>query len=255
MTIDKSQVKELEQNAIVLMEKANSLIISDQKSYEDAAQELECVKTLSKKIGGFFAPHVKRAHDVWNGLTSDRKTHLDPLIEIERVIKDKMATWYEEQKRIEEEKQRKADEEARREEERQRKVKEDQERKWREKEEAKRKEAERLEAEGKAEEAKKAQEAADKAAEKAEERAEEKENVQVDSRIVAPQVEKVKGVKTIETWGYGVEDFSKIPDTFKMVDDAKIKKTVNALKAEATTVIPGIRIIKATRIASGGGRK
>lgn len=254
MTIDEKQVKELEENAVVLMKKADALVIKNQTDYEAAAFELDGVKSLAKKIENFFEPHVKRAHDVWKGLTTDRKKHLDPLAQVERIIKSKMADYYEEQKRIEAEKQRKAEEAARAEEERQRKIKEEQERKWREKEEAKRKEAERLAAEGREEEARKAQEAAEKAAAKADERAEEAMSVQVEAQIVAPQVDKVKGVKTIEVWNYEVVDFSKIPDLFKMVDDAKIRKQVSALKQDAPMVIPGIKVIKSTRIASGGVR-
>lgn len=58
-----------------------------------------------------------------------------------------------------------------------------------------------------------------------------------------------EAVQQREVWKFEVVDFSKLPDEYKMADEAKIRKVVQALKADCD--IPGIRLIPEIQIVAG----
>ena len=67
--------------------------------------------------------------------------------------------------------------------------------------------------------------------------------------VVQREVPKVAGVGTRTVWDYQVDDASKIPREYLMVDEAKIRKVVQALKGD--TVIAGVRVFEKKQIAAG----
>lgn len=100
-------------------------------------------------------------------------------------------------------------------------------------EEAARKERERL--------AKLAEKQIDKGQEeKAEETIQKIEQVQTFVPVVTPQIVKQKGESVSKVKKFRIIDFAKLPDQYKMSDDVKIRKVVNALGLDAN--IPGVEV-------------
>jgi hypothetical protein len=62
---------------------------------------------------------------------------------------------------------------------------------------------------------------------------------------------KLHGVSSAERWQFEIVDSAKIPRDYLMVDEAKIRKVVQALKAE--TAIPGIRVYATRQISARAG--
>jgi hypothetical protein len=100
-------------------------------------------------------------------------------------------------------------------------------------EEAARKERERL--------AKLAERQIDKGQEeKAEETIKKIEQVQAFVPVVTPQIVKQKGESSRKVMKFEVTDIKSLPDEYKLADETKIRKVVNALKMD--TSIPGVRV-------------
>ena len=59
---------------------------------------------------------------------------------------------------------------------------------------------------------------------------------------------KLAGVSSTERWNFEITDSTKIPREFLMVDETKIRKVVQALKAE--TNIEGVRVFATTQISA-----
>lgn len=109
----------------------------------------------------------------------------------------------------------------------------EQERLRKEAEEAARKERERL--------AKLAEKQIDKGQEeKAEETIQKIDQVQAFVPVVTPQIVQQKGEKKRMVAKFEVVDFKALPDEYKLSDDVKIRKVVNALKLD--TNIPGVKV-------------
>jgi hypothetical protein len=110
---------------------------------------------------------------------------------------------------------------------------EEQERLRKEAEEAARKERERL--------AKLAEKQIDKGQEeKAEETIQKIDQVQAFAPVVTPQIVHQKGESVRKVMKFEVVDFKALPDEYKLSDDVKIRKVVNALKMD--TNIPGVKV-------------
>jgi hypothetical protein len=219
--------------------------------YQAGSTDLQRVKSAQKRleetrtsITGPMNAALKRVNDFFRAPT-------ERLATIERTIKSQLVAFADEQERIRREEQRKADEAARRERERLEAQAREAERKAREKAEADRRAAEAAAAAGRAEEAAKL--AARAAA------AEEKAAAKVDdlavraATTVAPVVvrdpPKVAGVSTREVWKFEITDSAAIPREYLVVDEARIRKVVQALKGDAK--IAGVRVYPERQIAAG----
>lgn len=101
-------------------ERARAAVIRSVESYTAAAELLQGMKALRKRIAETFDPHIKRAFESHRALTREKADAEAPLAEAERIVKDAMVAWDTEQERIRIEAQRKADEEARQREEQER---------------------------------------------------------------------------------------------------------------------------------------
>lgn len=173
------------------------------------------------------------------------------LVNAERAIKRSLTAYDDEQDRIRREKQRQADEEARQARERaEREAAAAREKAEREARELRAK-AEAEAAAGRQAEAAKLAARADAKVERAEGKAEALE--QAAAMTVAPVVQaeapRVRGVATREVWRFAIDDESKIPRKYLVVDDVKIRKVVAALKGDAK--IPGVRVWPEKQIAAG----
>lgn len=62
---------------------------------------------------------------------------------------------------------------------------------------------------------------------------------------------KLAGISSTETWTFEIIDAAQVPREYLMVDEAKLRKLVRALKAE--TNIPGVRVFSTRQIAARAG--
>lgn len=73
------------------------------------------------------------------------------------------------------------------------------------------------------------------------------------ANVVAPVIRtdapKIAGQSVREVWLFVIEDASLVPREYLEVDAAKVRRYVNAMKADAK--IPGVRIYSEKRVASG----
>lgn len=63
-----------------------------------------------------------------------------------------------------------------------------------------------------------------------------------------PATPKVKGVHTRKTWKFEITDPAKVPDTYKTIDEKRIRGVVKALGRDAN--IPGVRVYQDTSVVS-----
>jgi len=227
---------------------ANEITVNSAETQEKANEfAKEHCKKFIKEVEESCNPRIKQAQQLHKSLIADRNVIIKPFQDAIDVIKGKINSYVMEERRRAEEDRKIAEEKARKEEERLRKIKEEQERKWREKEEAARKEAAKLEAEGKAEEAKKLQELAEKAAEKADEREEEKESVYVQPDAVVSNVSKASTV--VDNWTFEITDERKLIkalldnamlEHIVIVDQKALRQLVKQHKAKAK--LNGLRV-------------
>lgn len=105
------------EEALSWPERARQTVITCGESYTAAGELILGIKALRKRIGDVFDPHIKRAFESHRALTREKADAEAPLIEAERLLKERLVTYTEAQERIRREAQRQADEEARRREE------------------------------------------------------------------------------------------------------------------------------------------
>jgi hypothetical protein len=218
--INVEEVENSTSDVQTLVEESEQLIISSQEEFESASGLLTQVKTRGKELD-------KQRKSITNPLDEAKKNvmelfrkPIDLLKKAEDTIKRGMLNYTSEQER-----------KAREEEERLRKLAEKQ-----AEEERKRleKRIERAENSGKEE--------------KAEELKEQLEYVKpIDVPVVAPNVEKPKGVSYRMKYTGDVVDFSKLPDSYKVVDQSKLNKVIQA--SGGSIEIPGVKI-KSEKILS-----
>ena len=107
-------VRELESKALTLAEEARILAVTDQPSYELAAERLLAVAALRREIEQHHEPIKRAAHTAWQQVLAAEKRLLDPVADAERVYKSAIAAYEAGQRRIEAEARIKAEAEARR---------------------------------------------------------------------------------------------------------------------------------------------
>ena len=85
--------------------RANSVTVANDVDYQKAAGWLENIKSQQKKVKEFFEPMRKAAKETYDSVLGRKKEMLDPLDNAERIIKNKMAAYHDEQERIRQEKE------------------------------------------------------------------------------------------------------------------------------------------------------
>lgn len=260
-------VIELTEQSETLLTVCTAYKVANPADYEVAGLELRRVKDAQKRLDELRKSMTRPLDVAKKAIIEFFRAPEDKLAKAEAGIKRAMVTYQDEQERLRREEQRKAEEAARRERERLAEQAREAERKAREKAEAERraaeearKAAEKAAAEGRAEEARKAAAAA-AAAEaraaateaKAAERVEaiETRAAAVVAPIISREPPKVAGVATREVWKFQVENPALVPREYCVVDEAKIRKVVAALKGDTT--IPGVRVYAEKSIAAGAG--
>ena len=218
------------ENEIVVIEKrtqdltkqATSIVIKDQLQYGRANNFLRAVKDLQKEIHNTFDPIVSAAYKTHQEASSKRKLHLMPAVSAEIVVKNKMIMYDDKMKAKQREEQRKIDLKA--------EIEADKKRK----ELAAR--AEKWAAKGKTA--------------KAEELQEQAEEVEVIAPVVAPKVEKVRGVSFKENWSAIVVDETKVPREYLQVNTMALNRIAKATKGSIK--IPGVEFKMEKILASRG---
>ena len=182
------------------------------------------IKKKAKQVKEWFAPLKESARQTHKQLCDKENEFLGPLESLERVAKTKMVEYTEEQKRITDIARRKAEAEA--------SAKE---------EERKRKIQEKIDAEKKAADEATSEEERIRAENKARELEQKKEEVYVAPKEVQAPTE-IKGVSTRYFWEPKVVDKALVPDRYKIVDLAMLKKIGTATKGEE--VVAGVEWVK-----------
>lgn len=176
------------------------------------------VKSALKGLNDYWDPDIKKARVTTEGLRAKKKADVGPLLNAEIIAKNKLRVY----RIVEEDKKRKA-------------------------EASRRAEQERLQAE--AEKKAREEQARKQAEEVAKADAEGRDKVKYIEYEAPAVVEvlpevvqetpKVSGISYSEHWVWECTDFSKVPETYKKLDEVKINSIVRGLKND--TNIPGIR--------------
>lgn len=205
-------------------DQARALTIVDDATNARAGEMLKGIKALAGQIDGTFDPIKKKAHDTHRAICDEQAKAKKPLLEAEKILKDSMTAYYDEQQRLA------------------------------------RAEAARLEAEAREiEEAARLEEAA---ALEAAGQNEEAERVLVEEpptpAFVPPvAVAKVAGVAMREEWSGEVTNLrdlcraigeGKAPVTLVTINQATLNGLARSLKGELK--YPGIRAVKRTGVAA-----
>lgn len=221
-------IETLQQESTKIVEQAKQFCITTQEQYEKAAGFLVTIKQMQKEIKATFDPIVEKAHAAHKEATTQRKKHLDPLIEAEEIVKRESLTFYREQERIRLEEERKAQERAAAEERRKKEELEARAQKW----------------EGKGNE------------DKAEEIREQAAQVYVAPKPVAPTFQKTHGQAIKEVWKVEIVDMKAFitgiaqgSASVEFVDPnmSALNRFANATKG--TMQILGCRIVKENILA------
>ena len=115
-----NQEQELQTQALTIAQKFGLVKITDQPSYDYAANLLMDVKGFRKQWLNYWEPIRERAYDSYKGIMNKIKERDDPMAAAEGAIKRSLLQWDAEQRRLQEQRQAEAqrkaeaDEEARR---------------------------------------------------------------------------------------------------------------------------------------------
>ncbi len=203
--------------------KARSLTIATPAQYEEAGSLLQGIKALRKRVGEFFDPHIKRAHEAHKALVQSKSGADMPLVQAENACKLALLAYQQQEERQRREEQAKAEELARKE---------------REKLEAR---AAKAEAAGKVEKAAALQAVAETVA----------------APVIARQVPAVSGISTRTTYGALVVDKMElvkavaagtVPLMALHANEPFLNQQARALKEELC--YPGVKVVTQQGIAS-----
>ena len=218
-----------------LVVEANGLKIADTASLEVAAKWLQLtLLPMKNRLKDLFRPRIQQAHELHRGLLNDEKRFLQPIESAERIVREKLRAYEEEQARL----RRQAEEERRREQARleaaeRERVRVENERLRREAEERRLAEAVAAEQAGDLDTAEKLVSAPVAAP-------------TVVERPVfvppAPSPPKVSGLSYREEWTFEITDESQIPREYLVVDEAKIRAHVRSMREKSN--IPGVHAFK-----------
>ena len=105
-TVEIEKVPDLMEKVNPVILRAQGLQIRSHQDFEACVIEARVVKDFIAEVEKTFADPKKKAHEAHKAIVSAEKKHLDPLLAADKILKDKMVAWKEEQERI-----RKAEEE------------------------------------------------------------------------------------------------------------------------------------------------
>lgn len=103
-----NEITVIEQTALTWPEKAETITITDQASYNLAASMLREIGDLEKEVKAHHEPIKTAAHGAHKAAVAGEKRFLDPLTKAKKIIRDGLSTWEVEQRRIREEAEREA---------------------------------------------------------------------------------------------------------------------------------------------------
>lgn len=212
----KPSLERLEKETLGFPNRAKRIIVYDNKTLSTANDFLLSIKQLRKEIADTFNPIIEKAHKAHKEAVNQKKRYEEPLKEAEKTIKLQIASYMDEQRRI----QREAEEKARREE-----------------EERQKKETEILER------AKKYEDAGMK-----EEAEQIKNDIPLPKPMEIPSTPELEGISISRIWKWRVVDKNLIPREYLIVDSAKITSLVKATKGQIK--IPGIEIYPEDSVAA-----
>lgn len=200
-----NEIQQFETEGPSFRDKALSLDIRDQATFEDADAFLTFAKKRLKQVVKFWEDPISRAREALRSVQAQRDKVLSPYSEIESIVKPKISAYLEsERKRIEQEQgnsERVAESNN---------------------------ESEIIDAAAKAE---------------AEGRKDEAEAIlsQADIPVVLPPVQttpSVGGLYEVEMWKFRIKNPALVPAEYWVIDEVKIGRVVRALKGSAR--IPGV---------------
>jgi len=90
---------QIAQRALTYPEQARKIAIVDDASYRAAAEFLKGIKALSGEIDDTFDPHIKRLFDAHRALCREKADAKAPAAEAERIVKDAIRAYDDEQER------------------------------------------------------------------------------------------------------------------------------------------------------------
>ncbi len=216
-TIESTNISENElRNEVTAIEElANSIVITNAKDYEDAAEICKQVKITNQNVTAYWEPMRKSTYDAYNTVLAHKKEMVKPLETAEKTLKAKMVeynTKMETQRRIAE---------------------------------ANAKKAAQAEVDRLLEEAQAALDAGDTA--RAEELLAEADayDTAATTMVVTGDKPTANGTTAMKTWTIKVTDPAKVPVNvngveIRPVDEAAVLKLVKAMKGNIA--IPGIEI-------------
>lgn len=194
---------------------AASYQITTDVEYTAGAADLQRVKAAQKRLEETRTAITGPMNAALKRVNEFFRAPADKLVTVERTIKSRLVAYADEQERQRREAQLKADEAAR-------------------------KEREKLEAQA----AKAAAAGKTEKAEQLEVRA---------ATVVAPVVNreppKIAGITTREVWKFEITDPAQVPREYLVVDEARVRKVVQALKGD--TRIAGVRVYSERALAAG----
>lgn len=212
-----------------IIQAANELKVENDEQSQHAAKFLGDLKGELKRLEDMRKQLTTGLNDTLKKINNSFKLRSDPLKQADVIVKRKLGAYMDEQRRIQEVEAEKA-----------RAEQEEAEKKAREEAEKAAAEAAKIKDET---ERKKAEE---EAAKKAEE-AEQIKNQEPEVEAATTSVRTDAGlVSSKQVWTFEVEDKSKVPEEFKIVDEKAVRKAVNGGERN----IPGIKIFQKTEIAT-----
>lgn len=197
---------------------AKELSITSQADYDQAVEKLKVIKLLTKRAIDFFKPMKQRADESKRAILDAEKQIIDPLYQAERMAKNAVLTFSQEQERAREIERKRLQAIA---------------------DEAARKEKARIVA------------AATKlkTPEKREAKLEAAESVVAPIVIVAPAIRKAEGTNTRTIWKARIVDADAVPRQFLMVNDKALDAF--AKNTKGTSQVAGVEFYSEESLVIG----
>lgn len=232
------EAREVQAEADQALAVATQYRVTTQSEYSAAGEELTRIKAAQKRLDETRKGLTRPLDESKRRIMDFFRAPAEKLAEAEKAIKSACIGYQQEQERIRREEQRKAEEAARKERERLERQRLAAEAKAREKEAELRRQAAEADAAERAKiEAKMRAEAEKAAAKQAELDA---RAASVTAPVIHREAPKVEGLSTRTVYKFRITDPAAIPREYLAIDEGKIRKVVQALKADAR--IPGVEV-------------
>jgi len=206
--VDPQKLKDLENQALSFPQRAEFISVHSQSTLTRANDFLKLIKNFQKQISDFFDPNIARLHTAHKEAKAQKSLFEQPLKKAEEIVKEVIRKYLVEQEALRIEAEEKARQEA-------------------EKRFEEARELERLGEKEKAEQIRKEETALSPA---------------------LPPVVKAEGTHLTKRWTWEVQDISKIPEEYFVLDELKINALVRSLKGSVK--IPGIRVFQTSGIST-----